>query len=684
MPADTLLLELVTEELPPGSLASLSEALEAGLCKALAHAGLSFSSSKRFATPRRLAVVVENVADKQAEKNIEKRGPAVKAAFDDQGNPTKALQGFMTASGVSSPDALDTLQTEKGEWVIYRAVEKGQAIDEIIEQAIATSLTDLPVARRMRWGSQRDEFVRPVHRVLLMHGTRVLDAVVLGIKTGNTTTGHRFMSVGDLAVPSADAYEQILSDAFVIADLEVRKTNIRNQIESLALKANAMLEIDPDLLDEVAALVEWPVALAGEFDPAFLSVPDEALVSAMKSHQRYFHLVDRDGKLLPKFITVANIESTAPAEVVSGNERVIRPRLADAAFFFDKDRKSTLEDKLQRMKDVVFQAEIGSYYDKSQRIAQLAALLANQISADEKTCARSGLLCKADLVSDMVGEFTDLQGVMGGYYAINDDEGESVSNAITQHYRPTFSGDVLPDTPEASCVAIADKLDTLVGLFGVGQPPSGSKDPFALRRQAIGVIRICIENEVNIDLRAAMLSATEIYGKSFDIEPLYQYFLDRLGNWYVDSGVDADIYEAARASRDTILVLAEADKKIRSLQSFVKQQAAASIIAANKRVANILKKAGKIETSANPELFVEEAEASLYESVTQLQSQMQGFSNDQRLEALSGLQPIIDKYFTDVMVMADDESIRNNRISTLAELRAVFLSVADFSLIQQK
>lgn len=685
MRTDNLLLEIGTEELPPKSLKQLMLSLEQNLGDELKSAGFSFKGTKSYATPRRLAVVVENLVEVQQDQQVERKGPSVSAAYDESGKPTKALLGFARSCGVEDLTTLEKLDTEKGQWLVYRGIKKGKHLHEEVERIINSALTNLPIDRKMRWGSTRLEFVRPVHWVILLYGDKIVPANILGQSTGRTTRGHRFMSAGEVEVTRAEDYLPVLEQASVIADFDHRQSLILQQLNEQANALQGNLELDARLLDEVTSLVEWPCALSGSFDKSFLEIPVEALVSAMREHQRYFHLTNNNGELLPNFITVANIKSKNPDAIIAGNERVIRPRLSDAAFFFKKDAATSMEDKLSILKKVIFQSELGTYHQKAQRISSLAGFIAAMLQVDEDASRRAGLLCKADLVSEMVNEFPDLQGIMGGYYARADGELPVVCNAIREHYLPTHSGGDLPSDMVASCVALADKLDTLVGLFAIGQPPSGSRDPFALRRQTIGVIRICIENELSLDLTKCLQASLEIHHRSESSSAVRQYILERLANWYADKGIDHDVFDAVRHSRIGIANLLESDQRIHSMQKFRQHQQAPNLVAANKRVSNILKKTG-IDAFAEPDsaLFVETCEHKL---AAEIKTIKHDFSLDQldyeeKFLRLAQLQPLVDQYFDDVMVMSDDEKLRNNRLSTLAELRSIFLEVADFSRLQ--
>ena len=685
MPTDKLLLEIGTEELPPGSLKQLMLSLEKNLSGQLAGVGFTFGETRSFASPRRLAVVIDDLADKQDDQQIEKRGPAVSAAYDEGGNPTQALLGFARSCGVDDPATLERLTSDKGEWVVFRGTRKGRSLQEEIEHLICNAVADLPIDRKMRWGSSRLEFVRPVHWVVLLYGSEIIPAIILGHATGRTSRGHRFMSDGECEIATASDYSATLEKASVVVDFTQRQELIRNQliVQASLLKGN--LEIDEALLEEVTALVELPCALSGSFDSTFLDIPEEALISAMKKHQRYFHLTNDKGKLLANFITVANLVSTNPDAVIAGNERVIRPRLADAAFFFERDSATTMDEKLSRLTKVVFQSELGTFFEKAERISKLAETIAAEIGVDQAACRRAGLICKADLVSDMVNEFPDLQGIMGAYYAGSDGETAVVCNAIREHYLPDYSGANLPSDKVASCVALADKLDTLAGLFAIGQLPSGSRDPFALRRQALGIIRICIENKLSLDSRACVQTALDLHGRSSSPTLIFDYILDRLANWYGEQDIDQDVFNAVRYSQSGISDLLEADHRVRSMQNFRQHEQAANLIAANKRVANILKKADLTALPPpDPALFKEASENNLADHVESTRQAFAGghLGYEEKFLRLAQLQPHVDRYFDDVMVMADDERLKNNRLAALAELRIIFLEVADFSLLQ--
>ncbi len=679
-----LLIEIGTEELPPKSLRTMMENLGSNFSQKLNEAELEFESLQTFATPRRLALLIKSLAAAQPDHIVEKRGPSLKAAYDEAGHPSKATLGFMRSCGIEDLNQLEQQETEKGTWLVYRVQKSGAHLKDLITELINSSLAELPIDRRMRWGASREEFVRPVHWLVVLHGSEVLPATVLGVNAGNITSGHRFMAPGEISLDSASSYVNCLHEANVVVDFESRKQLIVDQLDDMAVHEKAEVVVDPDLLDEVTSLVEWPVALLGNFDPEFLKLPEEALISAMQSHQCYFHLVDKDNRLLPKFITIANIASSNPQTVIAGNERVISPRLSDAAFFINQDKKTSLDNRLAHLKTVLFQSKLGSYHDKAERVARLAGYIADKIGADATVASRAGLLCKADLASDMVGEFPELQGIMGGYYARHDGEDSSVSDAISEHYRPVVSGGDLPDTPAGQCVAIADKIDTLTGLFGIDQPPSGSRDPFALRRQTLGIIRICVEKSLALDLRELINEAINIHDQEFDGDAVISYLIERLGVWYQDQGISFDTFSAVQQSSEKISDLCANDIRVRSLQAFRTHARAANLIAANKRIANILKKVDESTLAPVTEaIFTEDAELALFSALGKATSDLSNTENyEEKFLALADLQPAIDRYFDDVMVMADEESLRDNRLATLSQMRNLFLSVADLSVLQ--
>ncbi|MDZ7686764.1 MAG: glycine--tRNA ligase subunit beta [Gammaproteobacteria bacterium] len=677
------LIEIGVEELPPKSMVALIETFGDSLANELDRAQLEFDDVIKFATPRRLGLLVRQLADEQPEQSIEKRGPSIEAAFDGEGNPTKAAIGFARSCGLDGPEALEHMETDKGTWLVYRDVRPGESLQTMIQPILSRCLDTLPIERAMRWGTGRKAFVRPVHWIVSIYGEDILELELFGIPAGRESRGHRFMSTEPVRLDRASDYESALEQAGVVASFEARRSRISEQLTSLAATEQAEVVIDPLLLDEVTALVEWPVALCGRFDESFLDVPEEALISAMKSHQRYFHMVDGNGRLLPRFVTIANIDSLDPTQVVAGNERVIVPRLSDAAFFFEQDCKTSLADKAERLKSVVFQSKLGTYYDKAERVAHLADDIEGLLGADTGA-PRAGWLCKADLVTDMVSEFPDLQGIMGAYYARHDGEPETVATAIGEHYRPTQSGGAIPSSQAGRIIAIADKLDTLTGLFGIGQPPTGSRDPFALRRQSLGVLRILIEAGMDLDLVDLIERASHLHNQRFDAAPLREYMLERLAVFYSERGIQTDTFEAARHADFEGLRLPEFDRRVRAIQAFRGRPEAASLAAANKRVANLLKQVGADQLGeVDSDRLTASAESELLAAVNAKETALTDLTDfDSQLLALAELQTVVDKYFDDVLVMDEDPAVRNNRLATLARMRRLFLRVADVSILQ--
>lgn len=681
MSQDDFLVEIGTEELPPKALKKISEAFGNGIRQGLEEAELPPGELQLFATPRRLAVRVAGLPSAQPDRTLEKRGPSVKA-------PQKAVAGFARSCGVT-PDELERLATAKGDYYLFRKKQPGQATRWLLSGIVEESLARLPIPKRMRWGARRTEFVRPVHWVLMLFGDEVVEAEILGRPAGRTTYGHRFHYNKAIELTAPAEYERILAECgYVIADFAKRRVSIEEQVKRVADELQGEAVIDADLLDEVTALVEWPVALSGRFDERFLEVPAEALVSSMKEHQKYFHLLDSEGHIKPQFITVANIQSRHPQQVVSGNEKVIRPRLADAAFFYETDKKRTLESRVARLKPIVFQAQLGTLYDKSRRVAALCAAIAERIGGNPNWAERAGRLAKTDLVTEMVLEFTDLQGVMGCYYARHDGEPEEVAKALWEQYLPRFSGDQIPGTATGSALAIADRLDTLVGLFGIDQPPSGSKDPFALRRATLGVLHIIVEQKLDLDLRELLALAADLYPDLPAREGLetrvLNFMLERFRAWYSDQGVPAEVFLAVMAKPSSKPL--EFDKRVQAVNHFRSLPQAEALAAANKRVANILAKQGDPGSEAPDDaLFQEEAERVLDSEIQALDSYLSDRMAAQdfkaTLEKLASLQPGVDRFFDEVMVMTDDEDVRANRLRLLNQLRQRFLLVADIALL---
>ncbi len=682
------LVELGTEELPPKALLNLSTAFARGLEAGLSAAGIGFASIMPYATPRRLALVVHELAASTPVTDQVIWGPPVNIAFDDSGALTRAGQAFVAKNGIDA-GAVQSEHDGKQEKLVLRTQVGGAAVVNLLEGIVTTALTQLPIPKRMRWGASRNEFVRPVHWLVMLYGSDIVDAEIFGLQAGRHSRGHRFHYDRALAIASAGDYAAQLRDtAYVIADVEARKRLIRKQAEAQAQQHGGVAVIDDALLDEVTALVEWPVALTGRFDEAFLQVPAEALISSMKAHQKYFHLLDSAGQLLPYFIAVANIESRDQAQVIKGNERVIRPRLADAAFFFATDKKTSLVHKRQQLKTIVFQAKLGTLYAKTQRIAQLAEAIAQRLGVDSEQPRRAGELCKADLVSEMVCEFADLQGIAGSYYAQHDHEAADVALAMNEHYLPRFAGDQLPVTETGAIVALADRLDTLMGIFGIGEQPTGSKDPFALRRASLGVLRLLIEQHRNTDLRELLRLAYEQYdnlpqGEAV-IEQVLAYILERLRAWYEEQAIPVQVWQAVSARQLSHPV--DIDARVRAVNHFCQLPEADALAAANKRVANMLAKVdvqlvSRVDVAGLQALAEQNLAAAIGAKETEVLPLCAQREYQKALTALSSLRTVVDDFFDQVMVMVDDEALRHNRLALLQQLRALFLQVADISFL---
>lgn len=699
---DDCLIELGTEELPPKNLKSLSEDFAKLVSQALNDAGLTAASVEVYATPRRLGLLMRDMPTQQADQIVEKRGPALQAAFDKEGNPSKAAQGFARGCGVEVGDLLQR-ETDKGTWLYFEKNEIGLSLAKILPEVVATAINKLPIAKRMRWGDQAVEFVRPVKWLVMMIGSTVVEGEVLGVRSSNQSQGHRFHAPGHITFSAASDYVACLAnEGKVVASFDERKEIIRKQIEESAANLGGVAHIEEALLNEVTGLVEFPVAVCGTFDAEFLSIPTEALVMTMQDNQKYFALFDQQGALLPNFITISNIDSKQPEMVAKGNERVIRPRFADARFFFEQDQKHPLSQHSEQLDKVVFQNKLGSIGDKSRRIAKLAVSIAKQIGADEDQVERAAQLCKCDLMTQMVGEFPKLQGLMGRYYAKFDEEPKLVSDAIEQHYWPKFSGDQLPGNDVAQCVALADRLDSLVGIFGIGQKPSGVKDPFALRRAALSVVRILIEKDLSLDLIQLCSQACEGLADKFDagsvVDDVSDYIFDRLRAYYQEQGIGFDIVDAVISSKPPIL--RDCDRRVQAVNQFQSNAAAIALAAANKRIANILKKqvtdrnvengVEKGQTNQNlainETLFEAAAEKQLFQQLVGLQGKVDALFAEgeylQGLNELASLRPVVDQFFDDVMVMVDDQAIKENRLALLGRLLNCFRQVADFSRIQ--
>ena len=689
MRTENCLVELGTEELPPKALKSLGEAFATQFEAALTQADLSFDSVSWFAAPRRLAVYVSGLAEGQADKVVEKRGPAVSAAFDADGNPTKAAQGWARGNGIDVADA-ERLVTDKGEWLLHNAHVPGQSVAELLEGLINQAVSKLPIPKPMRWGNYNTQFIRPVHTLCVLYGSEVVNVSVLGLTSGRVIQGHRFHGEGRFELDHADNYASALEQQYVLADFEARKDKVRQQLEDAAQSLSLKPDYNEDLLEEIASLVEWPVVLQAGFDEAFLAVPKEALIYTMKDDQKYVPLLDSDGALSNIFLFVTNIESRDASQVISGNEKVIRPRLADAEFFFNSDKKTTLESRLESLETVLFQKQLGTLKEKSERISALSAFIASQIDANETQAARAGLLAKTDLMSNMVMEFPDVQGVMGKYYALNDGEDAPVAEALYEQYMPRFAGDALPSSGVSASVALADKLDTLVGIFGIGQLPKGDKDPFALRRAAIGVLRIVTELSLPLDLETLVSKAIDVYGdKLTNAETQSQvvdFVLGRFTALLQDQAIAIDVIQAVAARRPT--KPADYLARVHAVDKFRALEEAEALAAANKRVANILAKQNVEVTDTvniDESLLAEEAEKALYVELKAAQEEVDIAVPSQDytriLTALATLRNVIDNFFDNVMVMADDEAVKNNRLALLSLLRQLFLTTADISIL---
>ncbi len=689
MTTQNFLAEIGTEELPPKALKKLATAFAENVEAELNQAGLSFDKVEWFAAPRRLAVKVLGLATAQPSKEVEKRGPAVSAAFDAEGKPTKAAEGWAKGCGITVEQA-ERIATDKGEWLVHRAVIEGQPTKNLLVGIISQALAKLPIPKTMRWGDKTEQFVRPVHTVTLLLGDELIEGEILGVASGTTVRGHRFLGEREFQISHADQYPALLKEkGSVVADFNERKALILAKAQEKATALGGVADIEEDLLDEVTSLVEYPNVLAAKFEERFLAVPAEALVYTMKGDQKYFPIYDKDGKLLPHFIFVSNINPEDPSKIIEGNEKVVRPRLTDAEFFFKTDLKQRLEDQLPRLETVLFQQQLGTLRDKTARIEQLAGEIAKQIGADETKAKRAGLLSKCDLMTNMVFEFTDTQGVMGMHYARHDGEDEEVAVALNEQYMPRFAGDELPKSLVASSVALADKFDTLTGIFGIGQQPKGSADPFALRRAALGALRIIVEKNLPLDLSDLVATSAKLFGDKLTntnvVEEVVDFMLGRFRAWYQDEGIAVDVIQAVLARRPTRP--ADFDARVRAVSHFRTLDSAEALAAANKRVSNILAKVeGEISSEIDRTLLVEAEEKALAEQVIALQAELAPLFEkgeyQTALDRLAGLREVVDNFFDKVMVNAEDPKLRQNRQAILNNLRNLFLQVADISLLQ--
>ena len=688
MTTQNFLVEIGTEELPPKALKTLATSFADNVEAELNQAGLTFDKIEWFAAPRRLAVKVLNLATQQPSKEIEKRGPAVSAAFDAEGKPTKAAEGWARGCGITVEQA-ERIATDKGEWLVHRAKIEGQPTKNLLNDIVANALAKLPIPKPMRWADKTVQFIRPVHTVTMLLGDELIEGEILGVASARTIRGHRFLGEKEFEIQHADQYPQLLREkGSVVADFNERKAEILAKSQAKATALGGVADIEESLLEEVTSLVEYPNVLAAKFEERFLAVPAEALVYTMKGDQKYFPIYDKDGKLLPHFIFVSNINPEDPTAIIEGNEKVVRPRLTDAEFFFKTDLKQKLVDRLPRLETVLFQQQLGTLKDKTDRIEQLAGEIAKQIGADEAKARRAGLLSKCDLMTNMVFEFTDTQGVMGMHYARHDGEDEEVAVALNEQYMPRFAGDELPKSLVASAVALADKFDTLTGIFGIGQAPKGSADPFALRRAALGALRIIVEKNLPLDLEDLVKKSAALFGDKLTnqnvVADVVDFMLGRFRAWYQDEGIAVDVIQAVLARRPTRP--ADFDARVRAVSHFRTLDSAEALAAANKRVSNILAKADAAIGEINLTACVEPAEKALAEAVLALRTEVQPLiaqgDYTSVLDKLANLRAPVDSFFDNVMVNAEDPALRQNRLAILNTLQDLFLQVADISVLQ--
>ena len=689
MSSDDLLIELGTEELPPKALLRLSQAFTQGVCDGLQKAGMNIGDVHSYAAPRRLAMLIKNVPGSQPDREVERKGPSVQAAFDAEGKPTKAVMGFARSCGVEVAE-LQQQDTDKGAWLVYKSTEQGQNLKAILAEIIIQSLAKLPIPKRMRWGNRNAEFVRPVHWVVIMHGSNAIDLDIMEITSGASTRGHRFHANNEIKLKHASEYAaRLRSEGYVIADFIERKAVIHDQVLKTAAQLGGVAMIDEELLDEVTALNEWPVAVAGDFGAEFLSVPAEALIKTMQDNQKYFPVMDDKGDLKNCFITISNIDSRTPEKVKAGNERVVRPRLADAKFFWEQDQKKPLEEFGRALDSVVFQTKLGSVGEKTRRVIVLAGQIAKTLGADVAQAERAALLSKCDLMTTMVGEFAELQGIMGKRYAQVAGESADVALALDEQYKPRGVSDDTASNSIGQVLGISDRIDTLVGIFAIGQKPTGEKDPYALRRATLGVLRTIIERKLDLDLRVIINAAAKCLEDKVQAsvveDDVYEYMLERLRAYYADSGVTPDVFDAVSVLKPSRPL--DFDKRIRAVTAFRGLPEAESLAAANKRVSNILKKSDldnipKINTS----LLTESSEQALYKKLGDLTVNVNAMYNagdyENALRELSALREPVDAFFDSVMVMADDVAVRNNRLALLEQMSALFLRAADLSRLQ--
>ncbi len=686
---DKLLVELGCEELPAGSVLALATSLGQQLQQALKDDAFEPGDVRVFATPRRIAAVVDNVKARQDDREVERRGPAVAAAFDENGDPKPAANGFAKSVGVDVSE-LDRLKTDKGEWLYYKLMQPGEALALRLPQMLEKVFAAMPMPKRMRWSDVEVEFLRPVHWCLVLHGDQALDGQLMGLPFGRRTRGHRFHSPDWMDLKTAEDYESILLEkGSVIADYATRREAVIKAVTENAKSYGAVPVMDEELVDEVTALVEWPVAITGTFEDEYLEVPKEALIQTMQENQRYFPLLSEEGSLKAGFITIANIVSSDPEMVRKGNERVVRPRLADAMFFWQQDQKKTLESHLETLKKVVFQQQLGTLYDKTERLVVLAGAVANELGFDVEKCKRAALLSKCDLMTEMVYEFAKMQGIAGRYYSALEGESKDVSDALEEQYLPKQAGDKTPSTPTGQVLAIADKLDTLAGIIGIGQMPSGTKDPFALRRTSLGLLRIIIEHRLDLNLADLLESAKTALGdmleKPEQVDDALDYILERLRAYYLDQGVSSDVIDAVMAEKITRPL--DFEKRITAVNEFRSMPESISLASANKRIRNILKKAeSEVLNSVDYSVLQDEAEKNLFKSLESVSANVEPMLTrgdyEPALRALAELREPVDTFFDKVMVMAEDKNVRSNRLALLSQVGSLCSRVADISRLQ--
>ncbi|WP_412971084.1 glycine--tRNA ligase subunit beta [Glaciecola sp. MF2-115] len=684
-----LLIELGTEELPPKSLKKLSDSFTQNIHDELSKAGFEFDSITPYAAPRRLAVVVHNCAGTQPDAKVEKRGPAVSAAFDADGNPTRAAQGWARGNGIEIAQA-SRLKTDKGEWLLHVADVKGKALKDVLQDVMQTTIKKLPIPKPMRWGSSNAEFIRPVHTLCVMFGDEVLPLSLFDLESANQLSGHRFHGERRFTLDHADNYASALNKQYVVADYTQRTDTIEAGLIAKAKELDLSPDYDRALLEEISSLVEWPVVLSAKFEAEFLDVPKEALIYTMKDDQKYVPLLDSDGQLSSNFLFVSNIESKDPIQVIEGNQKVIRPRLSDAKFFFETDKKTTLASKAEKLSTVLFQKELGTVAEKTARLVSISQSIASTLDIDSTHAARAAVLSKADLLSDMVMEFPSVQGIMGHHYALHDGEAAEVALAIEEQYLPRFAGDKLPSSSAGYILSLAEKLDTLVGIFGIGKLPKGDKDPFALRRSAIGILRILVENKLAIDLQQMIDSVVDIYGSKLSnaetATQVHTFLLDRFKPFYQDQDIAGDVVSAVMTQKPSTAI--DFDARIKAVTAFKGMESAGDLVAANKRVANILNK-NDIDINAlpsiDPALFSEDAEKVLFSALEsaqgQVNSMIERLAYDEVLASLTVLKTPLNNFFDDVMIMAEDEKVKSNRVALVGKARQLFLSVADVSVL---